>query len=62
MADGNFNTKLLAPGGFTSGVRTGEARMRQKALKALDAALEEVEAITTEQAEQLRRVFHTQLV
>lgn len=34
MSDGNFNTKLLAPGGFASGVRAGEARMKQRALQA----------------------------
>lgn len=35
MSDGNFNTKLLAPGGYASGVRAGEARMKQRAVIAL---------------------------
>lgn len=39
MSDGNFNTKLLAPGGFASGVRAGEARMKQRALQAFQTAI-----------------------
>ena len=35
MSDGNFNTQLLSHGGFTSGVRAGEARMKQRAVAAL---------------------------
>ena len=34
MSDGNFNTQLLSHGGFASGVRAGEARMKQRATAA----------------------------
>ena len=50
MSDGNFNTQLLAHGGFASGVRAGEARMKQRALTSLrdillkDAMFSEEEA------------------
>lgn len=61
MSDGNFNTKLLAPGGFTSGVRTGEARMRQKALTAFGKVIATADFITPDQAKQLTQAFHQQL-
>lgn len=59
MSDGNFNTKLLAPGGFAGGVRTGEARMRQKALTAFDAVLQQLDMLTPEAKEELKKEFHT---
>ena len=58
MSDGNFNTKLLAPGGFAGGVRTGEARMRQKALAAFDVIMERLVTLTPEEKEALKREFH----
>lgn len=51
MSDGNFNTQLLTPGGFASGVRAGEARMKQKALKAVACVLHGTEGISQETAE-----------
>lgn len=45
MSDGNFNTKLIPPGGFASGVRVGEARMKQRALTALRQVLSEHSAV-----------------
>lgn len=59
MSDGNFNTKLLAPGGFAGGVRTGEARMRQKALTAFDAVLQQLDMLAPEVKEELKKEFHT---
>ena len=58
MSDGNFNTKLLAPGGFTAGVRTGEARMRQKALTAFDAVMQRLDKLAPEERETLKKEFH----
>lgn len=58
MSDGNFNTKLLAPGGFAGGVRTGEARMRQKALTAFEAVMQRIETLSTEEKEALKKEFH----
>lgn len=59
MSDGNFNTKLLAPGGFAGGVRTGEARMRQKALAAFDNVMQRIDALTPQDRESLKKEFHT---
>lgn len=59
MSDGNFNTKLLAPGGFAGGVRTGEARMRQKALTAFDAVMQHLDTLTPEEREAFKKEFHT---
>lgn len=58
MSDGNFNTKLLAPGGFAGGVRTGEARMRQKALTAFDTVMQSIGALTPDERETLKKEFH----
>lgn len=58
MSDGNFNTKLLAPGGFAGGVRTGEARMRQKALTAFTTIMQRIDTLTPEEKEALKREFH----
>lgn len=61
MADGNFNTKLLAPGGFASGVRSGEARMKQHALQVFNLLADEIEELTVEQKESLKRTFKVRL-
>lgn len=53
MSDGNFNTKLLAPGGFASGVRSGEARMKQRALAALRSVLCNCPQLDTETQEHI---------
>ena len=42
MSDGNFNRSLLPHTDFQSGVRTGGARMRARALEAFAQALDEV--------------------
>ncbi|MBR1594191.1 MAG: hypothetical protein IJ659_05405 [Alloprevotella sp.] len=34
MSDGNFNRSLLPSGGYASGVRAGESRMRVRAARA----------------------------
>lgn len=57
MSDGNFNTKLLPPGNFAGGIRTGEARMRQKALGAFDAVMQDTPLAPAEVAA-LKRRFH----
>lgn len=61
MSDGNFNTKLLAPSGFAGGVRTGEARMRQKALIAFDTIMQRIETLSPEERETLKREFHSSI-
>lgn len=61
MSDGNFNTKLLAPGGYASGVRAGEARMKQLALKAISTLLADEENISDEDKERFLRTFKTLL-
>lgn len=61
MSDGNFNTKLLAPGGFSSGVRVGEARMKQRALKAFQQVIESLVNLSDEEREQLRRTYKVRL-
>lgn len=57
MADGNFNTKILPPGGYASGVRAGEARMKQRALRAFQATLKTNSMLTEEQINTLTRTF-----
>lgn len=61
MSDGNFNTKLLAPGGFASGVRAGEARMKQRALNAFDEVLASLTLLTTEERDLLKRTYKVRL-
>lgn len=61
MSDGNFNTKLLAPGGYASGVRAGEARMKRNAIKILSEILETDTTVSTEFKEQLTRTFKVRL-
>lgn len=34
MSDGNFHRSLLPSGGYASGVRAGESRMRKRAIEA----------------------------
>lgn len=57
MSDGNFNTKLLAPGGFASGVRSGEARMKQRALLALRETLNNQNNLTEEDKAKISAQF-----
>lgn len=57
MSDGNFNTKLLAPGGFASGVRSGEARMKQRALLALRETLNNQDNFTEEDKAKISAQF-----
>lgn len=57
MSDGNFNTKLLAPGGFASGVRSGEARMKQRALLALRETLNNQDNLTEEDKAKISAQF-----
>lgn len=61
MSDGNFNTKLLAPGGYASGVRAGEARMKQLAIKAFSELLKAEENMLDEDKERLARTFKVRL-
>lgn len=61
MSDGNFNTKLLAPGGYASGVRAGEARMKQLAIKAFSELLAAEENMLDEDKERLTRTFKVRL-
>lgn len=61
MSDGNFNTKLLAPGGFASGVRAGEARMKQRALQALQALLAAQTALSETDRQELYADFKQRL-
>lgn len=61
MSDGNFNTKLLAPGGFASGVRSGEARMKQRALKVFNELVDSIEELPAERREALKRTFKVRL-
>ena len=53
MSDGNFNTQLLCHGGFASGVRAGEARMKQKSLKAMAEVLHTMDGISMDMAEEI---------
>lgn len=57
MSDGNFNTKLLAPGGFASGVRSGEARMKQRAILALRETLNNQDNLTEEDKAKISAQF-----
>ncbi len=41
MSDGNFNRSMLPSNNFQSGVRAGQARMQQFALKALATTLQQ---------------------
>lgn len=41
MSDGNFNKSLLPAGGYASGVRAGEARMKSRAIHAFQELLKE---------------------
>lgn len=61
MSDGNFNTKLLAPGGFASGVRSGEARMKQRALQVFNELADSIDELTAEQRDTLKRTFKVRL-
>lgn len=61
MSDGNFNTKLLAPGGYASGVRAGEARMKQRAIKSLDYILDSLHSLSDEEAQHLKAEFKKRL-
>lgn len=61
MSDGNFNTKLLAPGGYASGVRAGEARMKRLALKALSETLAAEANISQEMNERIQRTFKVRM-
>lgn len=61
MSDGNFNTKLLAPGGFASGVRSGEARMKQRALQVFNELADSIDELTVEQRDTLKRTFKVRL-
>lgn len=61
MSDGNFNTKLLAPGGYASGVRAGEARMKQLALKTLGETLEAAGNMSQEDKDSIIRTFKVRL-
>lgn len=61
MADGNFNTKILAPGGYASGVRAGEARMKQRAITIFGQIIEEQDQLSEEQQETLKRTFKQRL-
>lgn len=58
MADGNFNTKILPPGGFASGLRTGEARMKQRSQKAFREVLCNCPQLAPEEIELLERRFN----
>ena len=53
MSDGNFNTQLLSHGGFASGVRAGEARLKQQSLKAMAEVLHAIDGVSTEKAEEI---------
>lgn len=57
MSDGNFNTKLLAPGGYASGVRAGEARMKQRALKLFQEIIDHENSLSETSREELKRNF-----
>lgn len=57
MADGNFNTKILAPGGYASGVRAGEARMKQRALALFAHMLDELPGLSEERQSALKQSF-----
>lgn len=61
MSDGNFNTKLLAPGGYASGVRAGEARMKQRALKIFTELASETFGESSSMTEQLQHTFKKRL-
>lgn len=61
MSDGNFNTKLLAPGGFASGVRAGEARMKQRALQAVQALLASHPELSEAERKQFYATFKQRL-
>lgn len=41
MSDGNFNKSLLPAGGYASGVRAGEARMKSRAIQAFESLMKE---------------------
>lgn len=61
MSDGNFNTQLLSHGGFSSGVRAGEARMKQRALKHLREVLIHDAGFTEERADALCAMVKSRL-
>lgn len=61
MSDGNFNTKLLAPGGYASGVRAGEARMKQRALKTFYDIVDNEMSLADEERERLKRTYKVRL-
>jgi len=61
MSDGNFNTKLLSPGGFASGVRAGEARMKQKSLTAFQITLSENSQLSENEIQELYLNFKSRL-
>ena len=52
MSDGNFNKSLLPHGGYSSGVRAGEARMKSRALQAFAEMFSETMPDATEEERQ----------
>lgn len=61
MADGNFNTKILPPGGYASGVRAGEARMKQRALRAFDSLTTTLPNLSEDEQQALKLSFKAML-
>lgn len=61
MSDGNFNTKLLSPGGYASGVRAGEARMKLRAFKTISELLADEKNMAEEDKERILRTFKVRL-
>ena len=59
MSDGNFNRSLLPSDQYLSGLRAGEARMRQRALKAFRKWITEKEPdISPQQLQAEEQIFH----
>ena len=62
MSDGNFNRSLLPTNSFSSGLRIGETRMRQRAIEALRTLLaDSFPQLTAEERERLEKEFVVRL-
>lgn len=58
MSDGNFNRSLLPKNSFSSGLQTGEARMRQRAIDAFRLLLKNAFPLLSEvERETLEKEF-----
>ena len=63
MSDGNFNRKLIPSDQYQSGLRAGEARMRQRAIIAFRRWITEREPdMSPQQLQAEEQIFHKLLL